>query len=79
LYEKAQHLFAAQKQPSKVLYAQVSQIPPDESGIIVQCESFTSTENWKFAKREVYALNEVMLVFSAAPGRYRRIGPNVEI
>ncbi len=34
LYEKAQHLFAAQKQPSKALYAQVSQIPPDESGSI---------------------------------------------
>ena len=34
LYKKAQHLFAAQKQPSKALYAQVSQIPPDESGSI---------------------------------------------
>lgn len=34
LYKNAQHLFAAQKQPSKALYAQVSQIPPDESGSI---------------------------------------------
>jgi hypothetical protein len=32
LYAKAQHLFAAQKQPSKALYAEVSQVPPDESG-----------------------------------------------
>ena len=34
LYKKAQHLFANQKQLSKALYAQVSQIPPDESGSI---------------------------------------------
>lgn len=34
LYEKAQHLFAAQKRASKALYSQVSQMPPDESGSI---------------------------------------------
>ena len=34
LYEKALHLFAARQQPSKALYAQVNEIPPDESGSI---------------------------------------------
>jgi hypothetical protein len=34
LYPRAQHLFNAQQQPSKALYAQVSQIPPDESGSV---------------------------------------------
>ena len=31
LYQKAQQLYAAQHQPSQALYAQVSQIPPNES------------------------------------------------
>ncbi len=31
LYAKAEHLFEVQNQPSKALYAQVSQIPPNES------------------------------------------------
>lgn len=32
LYGKAQYLFDAQKERSKALYAEVSQVPPDESG-----------------------------------------------
>ena len=31
LYQKAQQLYTAQQEPSKALYAQVSQIPPNES------------------------------------------------
>src|SRR6202171_1137660 len=31
LYQKAQQLFLSQHRPSKALYAQVSQIPPNES------------------------------------------------
>ena len=31
LYAKAEHLFEVENQPSKALYAQVSQIPPNES------------------------------------------------
>jgi CHAT domain-containing protein/tetratricopeptide (TPR) repeat protein len=34
LYARAQHLFDAQKQRSKALYAEVSQVPPDESGSV---------------------------------------------
>jgi hypothetical protein len=34
LYARAQHLFDVQKQRSKALYAEVSQVPPDESGSV---------------------------------------------
>ncbi|WP_211256431.1 hypothetical protein, partial [Edaphobacter aggregans] len=34
LYARAQHLFDAQKERSKALYAEVSQVPPDESGSV---------------------------------------------
>ena len=31
LYAKAEHLFDSQHEPSKALYAAISQLPPDES------------------------------------------------
>jgi len=34
LYAKAERLFVAEKRPAKALYAEVSQIPPDESGSV---------------------------------------------
>ena len=34
LYAKAQRLFVAENRPDKALYAEVSQIPPDESGSV---------------------------------------------
>jgi len=46
-----------------------SESPP----IIVECKSFTWTETGKSPSAKMYALNEVMLVFSAAPPHYRRI------
>jgi hypothetical protein len=46
-----------------------SEDPP----IIVECKSFTWTETGKSPSAKMHALNEVMLVFSAAPRRYRRI------
>ena len=46
-----------------------SERPP----IIVECKSFTWTETGRSPSAKMYALNEVMLVFSAAPPHYRRI------
>lgn len=46
-----------------------SEDPP----IIVECKSFTWTETGKSPSAKLYALNEVMLHFHAAPEKYRRI------
>jgi hypothetical protein len=46
-----------------------SEDPP----IIVECKSFAWTETGNSPSAKMHALNEVMLVFSAAPQRYRRI------
>jgi hypothetical protein len=40
---------------------------------VVECKSFTWTERGKSPSAKMYALNEVMLVFSCTPERYRRI------
>jgi hypothetical protein len=46
-----------------------SENPP----IVVECKSFTWTETGKSPSAKMYALNQVMLVFSSTPEHYRRI------
>lgn len=41
----------------------------EDSPMIVECKSFTWTETGKSPSAKMYALNDVMLVFSAAPQR----------
>jgi hypothetical protein len=45
----------------------------EEPAILVECKSYTWTEGGNSPSAKIRALNEVMLLFSAAPARYRKI------
>ena len=45
----------------------------EEPPILVECKSYTWTEGGNSPSAKIRALNEVMLLFSVSPARYRKI------